>query len=217
MWFQNFDHDVAIFHALQDLFRDDLEKLNRVKNTFSIKTSYYCFTLDCLWKKKKTIKILQIFACDASKTEFLEWCSRWCFQNNIWLLIVAQRSQIAYDSKFLMMIRTKWTIYKFQSRDANRDDYNNDSSVKFLFSENWFICINWLELKLHVFNIQTNRCFIKNKIRDLLCIWRFSIEIFNDYRISLIHDLFLIFKIFELKFMQLFWLHCWTNISKSVF
>ena len=26
-------------------------------------------------------------------------------------------------------------------------------NVKFFLSENWFICINWLRLKLHVFDI----------------------------------------------------------------
>ena len=71
--------------------------------------------------------------------------------------------------------------------------------VRLLLSKDWFTCINWLELKLflilHV--IQTNRCFIKSKIRDLLCIWRSFIESFNDYRISLIHDLFVIFTTFE--------------------
>ena len=45
--------------------------------------------------------------------------------------------------------------------------------VKFLFLKDWFANINWLELKLsfNMFIIQTNRCFIKNKIRDLLCMY----------------------------------------------
>ena len=52
--------------------------------------------------------------------------------------------------------------------------------------------------------IQTNRCFIKSRIRDLLCTRRFSIETFNDYRISLIHDLFVIFTVFELESVKFF-------------
>ena len=48
-----------------------------------------------------------------------------------------------------------------------------------------------------MFIIQTNRCFIKNKIRDLLCTRRLSIEILNDYRISLINDLFVILTVLE--------------------
>ena len=81
-----------------------------------------------------------------------------------------------------------------------------NATVKFLFRRNWFTCINWLELKLqlNVFIIQTNRCFIKSKIRDLLCIRRFFIEIFNDYRISLIINLFVIFIIHEIKIYEIF-------------
>ena len=72
--------------------------------------------------------------------------------------------------------------------------------------KNWFANINWLKLKLqfNMFIIQTNRCFIKNTIRDLLCIRRFFIKIFNDYRISLINDLFVIFTIFEIKSCEIF-------------
>ena len=71
---------------------------------------------------------------------------------------------------------------------------------------NWFLCINWLKLELqfNVFVIQTNRCFIKNKIRDLLCIRRFFIEIFSDYRISLIKNLFVIFTVFEIRICEIF-------------
>ena len=106
----------------------------------------------------------------------------------------------------MIVIRTKRTVYRFQSRNANRDDYNNDSNVKFLLLRDWFANINWLKLKLqhNMFIIQTNCCFIKNKIRDLLCIRRFSIEIFNDYRISLINDLFVIFTIFEIRICEIF-------------
>ena len=123
----------------------------------------------------------------------------------MWLLIVAQRSQISYDLRFLIVTRTKWTVYRFQSRNANRDDYNSDSNVKFLFLRNWFANINWLKLKLqfNMFIIQTNRCFIKSRIRDLLCTRRLSIEIFNDYRISLIIDLFVIFTVFETKIYEI--------------
>ena len=123
-----------------------------------------------------------------------------------WLLIVAKRSQISYDLKFLIVTRTKQTVYRSQSKNANRDDYSSDSSVKLFFLRDWFQCINWLKLKLqlNVFVIQTNRCFIKNKIRDLLCTRRFSIEIFNDYRISLITDLFVTFTIFETKICEIF-------------
>ena len=66
--------------------------------------------------------------------------------------------------------------------------------------------INWLELELQ-FNmliIQTNRCFIKSKIRDLLCTRRLSIEIFSDYRISLINNLFVIFTVLETKIYETF-------------
>ena len=69
----------------------------------------------------------------------------------------------------------------------------------------WFASINWLELELQ-FNmliIQTNRCFIKSKIRDLLCIRRFSIETLNDYRISLIIDLFVIFTTHEIRIYEI--------------
>ena len=55
-----------------------------------------------------------------------------------------------------------------------------------------------------MFIIQTNRCFIKSKIRDLLCTRRFSIEIFNDYRISLIIDLFMIFTVHETRVYEIF-------------
>ena len=71
--------------------------------------------------------------------------------------------------------------------------------------KNWFASINWLKLKLqlNMFIIQTNRCFIKSKIRDLLCIRRLFIEIFNDYRISLINDLFVIFTVFETRVYEI--------------
>ena len=149
------------------------------------------------------MKILQILECDANRAEFLEWCSRWCSQNNVWLLIAAQRSQTSYDLRLLIVTRTNETVCWPQSRDATRDDYSSDSSVRLLLSEDWFTCINWLELEMHLIVIQTNRCFIKSRIRDLLCIWRFSIEILNDYRISLIHDLFLIFTVFELEICEI--------------
>ena len=89
-----------------------------------------------------------------------------------------------YDKKFLIIIRC----------------------VKLLLLKDWFANINWLELKLQ-FNmliIQTNRCFIKNRIRDLLCIRRLSIEILNDYRISLINDLFVTFTVFETRIYEIF-------------
>ena len=131
---------------------------------------------------------------------------RWCFQNEMWLLIVAQRSQTSYDLKFLIVTRTKWIVYRFQSRDANRDNYNNDSNVRFFLLKDWFASINWLELELqlNMFIIQTNRCFIKSKIRDSLCIRRFFIEIFNDYRISLINDFIVIFTVFETRICEIF-------------
>ena len=146
------------------------------------------------------------------------WCSQWCSLNIVWLLIVAQRSQTSYDLRLMIVTRTKETVCWSQSRDANRNDYCSDLSVRFLLSKDWFICINWLELKLflNMLVIQTNRCFIKSRIRDLLCIWRFSIEIFNDYRISLIHDLFVTLTAFELESVKFFWLHHSTHISKSV-
>ena len=106
----------------------------------------------------------------------------------------------------MIVIRTKRIVYQFQSRNANRDDYNNDSNVKIFFLKNWFANINWLKLKLsfNMFIIQTNRCFIKSKIRDLSCIRRFFFEIFNDYCISLIKNLFVIFTIFEIKICEIF-------------
>ena len=78
--------------------------------------------------------------------------------------------------------------------------------VRFLLLKDWFANINWLKLELqfNMFIIQTNRCFIKNRIRDSLCIRRFSIEIFNDYRISLINDFIVIFTIFETKICEIF-------------
>ena len=78
--------------------------------------------------------------------------------------------------------------------------------VRFFFLKDWFQCINWLklELQLNVLVIQTNRCFIKSKIRDLLCTRRLSIEILSDYRISLIIDLFVIFTVFETKICEIF-------------
>ena len=65
--------------------------------------------------------------------------------------------------------------------------------------------INWLELELqlNMFIIQTNRCFIKSRIRDLLCTRRFSIEVLSDYRISLIIDLFVIFTAFETRVCEI--------------
>ena len=72
--------------------------------------------------------------------------------------------------------------------------------------KNWFANINWLKLELsfNIFIIQTNRCFIKSKIRDLLCTRRFFIEILNDYRISLIKNLFVIFTTFEIRICEIF-------------
>ena len=136
----------------------------------------------------------------------------------MWLLIVTRRSQISNDLKFLIVNRTKWIVYRFQSKNANRNNYNNDSNVKIFFRKNWFTCINWLKLKLqfNMFIIQTNRYFIKSKIRDLLCIRRFFIEILNDYRISLIINLFVIFTIYKIKIYEFFWLHYSTHISKFV-
>ena len=55
-----------------------------------------------------------------------------------------------------------------------------------------------------MFIIQTNRFFIKNRIRNLLCIRRLFIEIFNDYRISLINDLFVIFTVLETSVCEIF-------------
>ena len=130
------------------------------------------------------------------------WCSQWCSLNKVWLWIVAQRSQTSYDLKLMTVTRTKEIVCWFQSRDTNRNDYWSDSNVRFLLSKDWFICINWLKLKLLLIMlvIQTNRCFIKNWIRDSLCIRNSDksfIEILNDYRISLIHDLFVTFTTFE--------------------
>ena len=79
--------------------------------------------------------------------------------------------------------------------------------------------INWLNLELlfNILVIQTNRCFIKSRIRDLLYIRRFFIEILNDYRISLIHDLFVIFTTFELESVKFFWLHHYSTHISSLF
>ena len=48
----NVRHNIVIFCALQDLFQNDIKKLNRVKKTSSIKTSYYCFTLWYCYEEK---------------------------------------------------------------------------------------------------------------------------------------------------------------------
>ena len=55
-----------------------------------------------------------------------------------------------------------------------------------------------------MFIIQTNRCLIKSRIRDLLCTRRLSIEILSDYRISLIIDLFMIFTVHETRIYETF-------------
>ena len=66
----NVRHNIIIFCLLQNLFRNNIKKLNRVKNILSIKTSYYCFTFWYCYEKKMLMKILQIFECDRDSNDY---------------------------------------------------------------------------------------------------------------------------------------------------
>ena len=190
--------------------------VNELNNQFIIVkkfSAFFFFIFFIFFNISPNFEIIRRRVFDASKIWIWTVAKHefyWFFVNNLWIFNTKKKIFIKKN------IRAQYFLCRFWKSFVDKiENYERRfKTVRLFLSEDWFICINWLELELHVFDIQTNRCFIRNRIRDLLCIWRFSIEIFNDYRISLIHDLFLVFKILELKFMQFFWLHRSTNISK---
>ena len=77
-----------------------------VSKTFSwMRTSYYCFTHWHAMKKKNDDEDFEN-SWMRIKLNF-RWCFSWCSRNDVWLLIAAQRSQILYDLRFLIVTRTK--------------------------------------------------------------------------------------------------------------
>ena len=209
--------------ALRDLLRIDVKRLNRVRNTLLNQNIVLLLhALTCNEEKEwrwRFCKFLSAMRIELNFRWSFEWCSSWCFRNNMWLLIAAQRSQVSYDLRLLIVTRTNRTVCWSQSKDANRDNYSSDSNVRLLLSEDWFTYMHQL-IKIRIAShiaCYSNESLLHQEQNSWSTMYStISIETFNDYRISLIHDLFVILTVFELESVKFFWLHHSTHISKSV-
>ena len=139
-----------------------------------------------------------------------------------------QRSQTWNNLKFCVMNRTKLKKYCFQSKDANRDDYNSDSNVNFFFKK--LIYLHQLTRIKTLFHWYSNESLFHQKQNSWFTMY-LTIFYRNSQRLSYIVNTWFIFNFHNFRIKSLWnfsnyivWriyrnllIKVWTSMSSNRF